>query len=167
MEGTEARPLEILLVDDSEDSRFLIQAFLKKTPSRIQIAEDGRIALERVQSARFDLILMDMQMPVMDGLEATRKIRAWERENDRSPTPVIALTASSLPEEIKNAMDAGCDLHLSKPVSKPALLAAILGFKSDGSNSSESNETPLARSGVFPDQFLAAFSFIGRIGRIQ
>ncbi len=71
-------------------------AYLEDTPYRIDIAETGLIACEMFKAGHYDLVLMDRQMPVMDGLTATRMLRAWEKVNDRPPTPIIALTASAL-----------------------------------------------------------------------
>jgi len=68
---------------------------------------------------------MDVQMPVMDGHKATRTIRAWEKKNSKTQTPIIALTAHATKEEIEKCMAAGCDSHLSKPVKKAVLLDAL------------------------------------------
>jgi two-component system sensor histidine kinase/response regulator len=118
-------PLRILLAEDAPDNRFLIQSYLKKLPYRIDVAENGRIAIEKFKASRPDLVLMDVQMPDIDGLTATRVIRQWEKEQGLSATPIIALTASALEEDVKRSLAAGCDQHVSKPVKKPILLAAI------------------------------------------
>ncbi|MCK4235752.1 MAG: response regulator [Candidatus Krumholzibacteria bacterium] len=75
--------MHILLVEDSEDNRLLIQAFIKKPPATIDTAENGAIAVDKFKNGKYDLVLMDMQMPVMDGYTATRKIREWEQEKNR------------------------------------------------------------------------------------
>jgi two-component system, sensor histidine kinase and response regulator len=121
----DALPLRILLAEDAPDNRFLIQAYLKKLPYRIEIAENGHVAIEKFKAIRPDLVLMDVQMPEIDGLAATRAIRQWESEQGLSPTPIIALTASALAEDVKRSLAAGCDDHISKPVRRPVLLAAI------------------------------------------
>jgi two-component system sensor histidine kinase/response regulator len=121
----DALPLRILLAEDAPDNRFLIQAYLKKLPYRIEIAENGHVAIEKFKAIRPDLVLMDVQMPEIDGLAATRAIRQWESAQGLSPTPIIALTASALAEDVKRSLAAGCDDHISKPVRKPVLLAAI------------------------------------------
>jgi two-component system, sensor histidine kinase and response regulator len=120
----DATPLRILLAEDAPDNRFLIQAYLKKLPYRIEIAENGQVAIEKFKATRPDVVLMDVQMPEIDGLAATRAIRQWESEQGLSATPIIALTASAL-EDLKRSLAAGCDQHVSKPVRKPILLAAI------------------------------------------
>jgi CheY-like chemotaxis protein len=91
--------LRILLVEDSPDNCTIALAYLEDTPYQVEIAENGAIACEMFIAGNYDLVLMDRQMPVMDGLTATRQIRAWERANGRPasarPTPIIALTASA------------------------------------------------------------------------
>jgi len=118
-------PLRILLAEDAPDNRFLIQAYLKKLPYQIDIAENGRIAIDKFKALRPDLVLMDVQMPDIDGLAATRVIRQWESAQGLPATPIIALTASVLQDDVRRSLAAGCDEHVSKPVKKPVLLAAI------------------------------------------
>ncbi|MBF0454550.1 MAG: response regulator [Magnetococcales bacterium] len=122
---SKSAPLRILLVDDSEDNILLIQVFLKKSGFKLDIANNGKEAVDRVQSSNYDLVLMDVQMPIMDGYEATRTIRAWEAKRGRKPVPVIALTAHAFAENERQTMEAGCSEHLTKPITKPQLLAAI------------------------------------------
>ena len=118
--------LRILLAEDSEDNRLLIEAYLKDPRDQLDFAENGEIAVGKFMSASYDLVLMDMQMPVMDGYTAVKTIRQWERNQRLTPTPIIALTAYALEEEMHKSLKAGCDLHLSKPVRKAALMKAIL-----------------------------------------
>jgi signal transduction histidine kinase/DNA-binding response OmpR family regulator len=118
-------PLNILLVDDNENNRMLIQTFLKKTPYTIDTSENGEKAVEKFKSDQYNLVLMDIEMPVMDGYTATGKIREWEAENQQKATPIIALTAHALKEHIQKSLDAGCNAHLTKPIKKADLLAAI------------------------------------------
>jgi len=117
--------LRILLAEDSPDNRLITLAYLEDTPYRVEIAETGAIACEMFEVGHFDLVLMDRQMPVMDGLTATRKIRAWEQANDRPPTPIIALTASALKGDREKCLAAGCTAFLTKPIKQEVLLQAI------------------------------------------
>ena len=119
------QPLQILIADDSHDNRALIRAYLKKTPYRLEEAEDGQQAIDKFIAGKFDLVLMDIQMPIVDGYEATTRIRGWERANNRRRTPIVALTASALEEAVHRAKAAGCDAHVTKPVKKFTLLDAI------------------------------------------
>jgi CheY-like chemotaxis protein len=119
------RPLHILLAEDSPDNRLLIAAYFKRFPYQVDTAEDGKVAVEKFISGHYDLILMDIQMPVMDGYAATRTIRAWETEHRRPATPILALTASTLDDDIRRAFEAGCNTHIAKPVRKATLLAAV------------------------------------------
>ncbi|MBF0154662.1 MAG: response regulator [Magnetococcales bacterium] len=123
--ATENPSWRILLAEDSLDNQLLFKAFLKKTSLSLEVADNGQVALEKIQSGQFDLVLMDIQMPVMDGHAATRALRLWEKETNRSPLPVIALTAHAFPEDRQKALQAGCTDHLAKPVKKAALLATI------------------------------------------
>lgn len=121
-------PKRILLVEDVEENRLLIKAYLSKTPFELDLAENGFEAIERVKQFHYDLILMDMQMPIMDGYTATRKIRELEINRGESRVPIIALTAYGLDEEVAKSMISGCDLHLTKPIKKNVLLQSIQMF---------------------------------------
>jgi PAS domain S-box-containing protein len=117
--------LKILIVEDSEDNRLLIDRYLKESRYEITFAADGLQGVEEFNRGRFDLILMDLQMPRMDGLTATRTIRKMEAEQNLAATPIIALSANARPEDIALSRKLGCNDHLSKPISKARLLAAI------------------------------------------
>ena len=119
-------PLRILLVEDLEDNRDVMRLFLKDTPYQLDMAENGAIGVQRFQAGAYDVVFMDTQMPVMDGLEATAAFRRWEQEQQRQPTPIISLTANAFQEEIDKSLAAGCTAHLSKPIKKKVLLQAIL-----------------------------------------
>src|SRR5271167_3693388 len=123
--GIVHRPLQILMADDSRDNRALIRAYLKKTPYVLEEAEDGQEAIDKFIAGKFDVVLMDIQMPIVDGYEATTVIRAWEAQNNRRRTPIVALTASALEEAVHRSKAAGCDAHVTKPVKKSTLLEAI------------------------------------------
>jgi CheY-like chemotaxis protein/HPt (histidine-containing phosphotransfer) domain-containing protein len=117
--------LRILLADDSPDNCTITIAYLEDTPYQVEIAETGAIACQMFKAGNYDLVLMDRQMPVMDGLTATRTIRAWEQGNDRPPTPIIALTASALKGDREMCLAAGCTAFLTKPIKQEVLLQAI------------------------------------------
>ena len=127
--SSETRALHILLVEDSPDNQVLVRSYLKETPYRLDIADHGAIALELFKNGYYDLILMDMQMPVMDGYEATLAIRTWEREHDLPPTQIIALTAQALKEDGIKILDAGCNAHMTKPIKKHTLLEVLQACK--------------------------------------
>jgi CheY-like chemotaxis protein len=117
--------LRILLVEDSPDNRAITVAYLRHTPYVVEFAENGAVACEKFASGNYDLVLMDRQMPVMDGLTATRAIRNWELANQRAPTPIIALTAAALKGDREKCMAAGCTAFLTKPIKQEVLLQAI------------------------------------------
>ncbi len=123
--GNGSRALKILLAEDSPDNRQLIQAYLKNLPHQLEIAENGQLAVAKFVMDKYDVVLMDVQMPVMDGYTAVRKIRHWESQHGRAPTPIAALTASALEEDVRSSVEAGCTIHLSKPIKKSRLLAAL------------------------------------------
>jgi len=118
-------PLHILLVEDNAKNCLLFQAYLKETPYTLDIAENGEIAVEKFVYGEYDLVLMDIKMPVMDGYTATGKIRQWETQNRVKATPIIALSAHALTEDRQKSLDAGLNDHLTKPIKKLDLLAAI------------------------------------------
>jgi len=125
-------PLRILLAEDIEPNRNLINQYLKDSPHTIDIAENGRIAVEKYTNNIYDIVLMDIEMPEMDGLEATRQIRKWEQENNKEKIPVIAITAHVFAEQKKKCFEAGCTGFLSKPLKKTILLqmfTELFGFK--------------------------------------
>jgi CheY-like chemotaxis protein len=123
--AVEALPLRILLVDDDPEGRERTLALLSEGPHVVEVAGDGRVAVEMFAADEFDLVLMDVHLPGMDGLEATRAIRRVEDESGSSPTPILALTAGAEPDEVKACLAAGCDTHLAKPVHKTMLLDAL------------------------------------------
>ena len=120
------RPLRILMAEDSPDNSTIALAYLDDTPYVVDVAENGVLACEMFKAGRYDLVLMDRQMPAMDGLAATRTIRAWEKLHDRLPTPIIALTASALKGDRESCLAAGCTAYLTKPIKQDVLLQAIL-----------------------------------------
>jgi signal transduction histidine kinase/CheY-like chemotaxis protein len=121
--GTQKRGV-ILLAEDNRINQKVLVPMLGRLGFDVEIAENGRDAVEMLGKRRFDLVLMDCQMPVMDGNEATRIIR--QRENGAGRTPIIALTASALPEDRGKSLDAGMDDYLTKPIHR-AELTKVLG----------------------------------------
>ena len=117
-------PLRVLLVEDVEMNRELISALLEPFAVEIVPCENGLQAVEAMKRGGFDLVLMDVQMPVMDGLTATRAIRALPQAHARA-TPIIAMTANVLPEQVAKCLEAGMDDHIGKPISPAALLGAL------------------------------------------
>ncbi|WP_347340415.1 PAS domain S-box protein [Phenylobacterium glaciei] len=125
--------LHILMAEDSPDNCTIALAYLEHTPFHVDVAENGIIACEMLKAGDYDLVLMDRQMPAMDGLTATRTIRAWEKAHDRPPTPIIALTASALKGDRETCLAAGCTAYLTKPIKQDVLLQAILDYSRSAS----------------------------------
>jgi signal transduction histidine kinase/ActR/RegA family two-component response regulator len=123
--------LRVLVADDHPTNRKVIELILSQTPVELVLVEDGVQAVAAVSDKPFDAILMDMQMPVMDGLTATQAIRRLETERDMARTLIIMLTANVLPEHIEQALAAGADQHIAKPFSAVELLGALSGLSPD------------------------------------
>lgn len=119
------RPLHILAADDVPQNLELLDVVLGKYGHSVVMAHDGVEALQLRQSQHFDVVLMDLQMPLLDGLSATRAIRAWEQAQQAEAVPIIALSASVLDQDRRSAFDAGMDGFATKPLEVPALLAEI------------------------------------------
>lgn len=117
--------LNILLVEDDVINRSLCQTLMAEKKIHVAIAKNGSEAVEAAQDVAFDLVLMDIQMPAMSGFEATKKIRALERENGRQPVPIIAITAHATEGYEKRCLDAGMNDYLTKPMRADDLYAAI------------------------------------------
>jgi CheY-like chemotaxis protein len=115
-------PLDILLVEDHPSNQRLAITLLERWGNRITLAQDGREALDKLASQRFDLVLMDMQMPVIDGLEATRMFRATEQGQR---TPIIAMTANAMQGDKERCLAAGMDGYLTKPFKRDQLRAVL------------------------------------------
>jgi PAS domain S-box-containing protein len=124
-ENEPVRPVRILVAEDSPDNRLLVKVYLQGSPHQVTFEEDGKAAVDRFANSDFDLILMDVRMPVMDGLAATCAIRILERQRGTPSIPIIALTANASLQDIEKSATAGCNAQLSKPISKFELLSAI------------------------------------------
>jgi PAS domain S-box-containing protein len=132
------RPLRVLIAEDNLVNKKIATALLKKLSCEVVDVTDGSLAVERVKSERFDLVLMDVQMPVMDGLDATRLIRAWENECGADRVRIVALTANAMSGDDRICVAAGMDGYLSKPLDRAKLRNLIESAASTvaGSNSS-------------------------------
>lgn len=117
--------IQVLVVDDNEDNRFLIQTYLKKYPIDVAMAEDGSVALNKVKVNSYDVVFMDIQMPEMDGHTATALIRQWEQAQRKRQTPIVAISANAMSNDVELSLKAGCNEHIAKPVKKDALLGLI------------------------------------------
>jgi signal transduction histidine kinase/CheY-like chemotaxis protein len=124
--AAEMPALRVLLADDHPTNRKVVELILAQAGVELMAVENGELALEAFRQGGFDAVLMDMQMPVMDGLTATRAIRAFERAAGQAPTPVIMLTANALPEHIEASRAAGAERHLTKPIGASTLLGALI-----------------------------------------
>jgi len=119
---------EILLAEDAPENRVIVQAHLRATGCAVDVAVDGTQVVEKWRHGNFDLVLMDVHMPGVDGCEATRRIRAEERRSGRRPIAIIALSADTLPEQRDDALAAGCDAHLGKPFTQRELYTMLQRF---------------------------------------
>lgn len=117
--------LRILVVDDSTSSRMMIKACLDGIERQVEEADNGEVAFAKFTRGAYDLVLMDIHMPVLDGYGATAKIRQWENQNGRKPAPIIALTALDHQQAVVRTREAGCSACVSKPVKKQTLHDAI------------------------------------------
>jgi signal transduction histidine kinase/ActR/RegA family two-component response regulator len=129
--GEEAQEVDIsgarvLVAEDHPTNQKVVELILESVGVIPTIVENGALALAALKAERFDVVLMDMQMPELDGLSATVMLRAWERETGARRTPVIMLTANALDDHIRSSHEAGADLHLSKPIHAQALIESIM-----------------------------------------
>lgn len=124
-ELAEDRPLRILVADDHETNRTVARLILEGAGIEVVCVEDGAQAVDAFREGGFDVVFMDMQMPVMDGLSAIRAIRQDERASGRQPTPILMLSANAMPEHVEAAHAAGADGHVAKPITPPRLIAAV------------------------------------------
>lgn len=123
------RNMQVLLAEDWPDNRLLLHHYLKDEPVTLRFAENGQQAVDEVLSGDvFDLILMDLDMPVLSGLDAARQIRDWQRTNGVPLTPILAISAHALPDQVEASLQAGCAAHITKPVDRVTLLETIYRF---------------------------------------
>ena len=125
LEPVFSEALRVLVADDHETNRTVVGLILSGAGAETTAVEDGAQAVAAFREGLFDLVLMDMQMPVLDGLSAVRRIREWERTAGRAPTLIMMLTANTLPEHVTASRLAGADGHIGKPVTAARLFAAV------------------------------------------
>ena len=118
----------VLLVEDSHDSVAVTKAFLNDPRIHVTVSGDGQQGFNAFKDSVFDLVLMDIQMPVLDGCSTALAIRQWEIENSLTPTPITALTASSTADDLAKIFASGCSNYLPKPVTKAILLQTVKQF---------------------------------------
>jgi CheY-like chemotaxis protein len=109
-------------------NRRVVELLLAQSGLKITFAENGKEAVEKFAAGRFDLVLMDLQMPIMGGLAATRAIREWEKQNNRAATPLLAVSANATDEHVAEAKEAGADDHVAKPIVRETLFEAIARY---------------------------------------
>ncbi len=107
----------VLVVDDNRVNQVVAKGILEKIGCTVDLADDGQEAVDLLIKKEFDLVFMDCQMPILDGLDATRAVRQFEKQNDRKRQPIIALTAHAQQKHRQNSLDAGMDDHITKPIS--------------------------------------------------
>ena len=122
------KKLSILLAEDNPDNRTLIELYMKKTGNDLIIATNGQEAIDQFKENKVDLILMDIQMPEVDGYQALKRIRKLERDRENL-TPIIALTAYALDNEVEKSLAAGFNDHLAKPIKKNLLFKTIDNYR--------------------------------------
>jgi CheY-like chemotaxis protein len=125
--ATLAKPdlIRILIVEDCEDHLFLLGIYLKDAGFEVDTASDGGAGVAKFIGGVYDIVVMDVHMPVMDGYSAIRSIRKWEQDNHLRAVPILALTADGLKQDAEKGRNAGCTAFLTKPITEPTLLAAI------------------------------------------
>src|SRR5206468_9249094 len=139
----------LLLAEDGRDNQRLISTHLRNAGADVVIADNGRIAVDLATTQRFDLILMDMQMPEMDGYAATSELR-----RRGMGLPIVALTAHAMAEDRARCLAAGCTDYLTKPVDKELLLATVRSYLANGKSGAASSPSDRAvlRSNLRDDQ---------------
>lgn len=131
-----SRSLRILLAEDSVESQEVMRLYLRSTPHQLDIASTGTRAVTRFKEQTYDVVFMDLNMPEIDGFTATKLIRAWEAEQKRRQTPIVALTANGLLETQQESAKAGCNGFVTKPIKMDMLLQAIQKYADDPAQAS-------------------------------
>jgi CheY-like chemotaxis protein/HPt (histidine-containing phosphotransfer) domain-containing protein len=124
--------LRILLAEDSIDNQELLRAVLGSVGAELEVVENGRLAIERAETGTFDVVLMDMNMPEMDGYEATRRLR--DRGYQR---PILALTANAMSGDCEQCLAMGCNAHLAKPIDRKQLIETVAQYAMSKTNQTD------------------------------
>jgi signal transduction histidine kinase/AmiR/NasT family two-component response regulator len=138
-DDAEEGALRLLAAEDNPTNQQVLAAVMGSLGLEIDIVADGRLAFEAWRDGAYDLILMDIQMPVMDGIDSARAIRAAEREEGRSRTPIVALTANALSHQVEEYLAAGMDGHVAKPIEIAKLYEAISRALNDAAQNAASS----------------------------
>jgi len=125
---SKTRPMQILLVEDQMINSLIVKNFLKSDFINIDLADNGKIAIKKFKPNYYDLVLMDLRMPEMDGYKTTKWIRNIEKEKGLSNIPIFALSASATKKEVQKCLNSGCNEHLSKPIHKQYLYNLIYRY---------------------------------------
>jgi two-component system, NarL family, sensor histidine kinase BarA len=126
--GINKHVCSVLLVDDSSDVAALVKAYLADPRISLTVSAGGKEGIETFKNGCFDLVLMDVEMPGVDGNDATKAIRFWETRNDLRPTPIAALTALESPAAVSEMFSSGCTQYLRKPITKNTLLQTVAQY---------------------------------------
>jgi CheY-like chemotaxis protein/HPt (histidine-containing phosphotransfer) domain-containing protein len=146
--------VRVLLAEDSIDNQELLRTVLGNVGAEVEVVENGRLAVERAQTDAFDVVLMDMNMPEMDGYEATRRLRDCGYSR-----PILALTANAMSGDCEHCLAAGCDAHLAKPIDRKLLIETVAQYASskatqtDAPTASPSRVLPPGQSRGIASQF--------------
>ncbi|TWT76102.1 Signal transduction histidine-protein kinase BarA [Posidoniimonas polymericola] len=150
--------LRVLLVEDTPANRKVAQRVLSKRGHEIEVAVNGREALDLFRKEEFDVVLMDVQMPIMDGYQATEAIREIERSGGRVPTPIIAMTAHSMSGDREKCLRAGMDNYLSKPLDLPKLIRMVESVSENGikNHAAKPQHVEASKAAAEPESPMAA-----------
>ena len=138
-------PLNILVAEDSDDSYYVLEGYLREQQHRLTRAVNGVRAVELFTTGQYDLVLMDIHMPDMDGYAATRAIRTWETGCARARVPIVVLSSDSPATQIQNGAKVGCSAYLTKPVSHAALVNVLNRYTVRTSNAGDKRTMELHR----------------------
>jgi CheY-like chemotaxis protein len=132
MDAQGLKPLHILLVEDNINNQMLFKFYLKDYGQGIEVAQNGSEGVYRFKAGAYDIVFMDLAMPVMDGYEATRAIRRWEKDQGVDEVPIVALTADALKGREQRSLEAGCTDHITKPFTKDQILEVLHQYAPQG-----------------------------------